>query len=104
LIRYQLNTLLDESPITISLPVTDGDSVAALLFEGSTPERIEMLKASLNRQYGAFGHGFNVNSTTAYDLDIALKSPDLSPLQAKIVEGWAIVEEYDPEIPEGAVT
>jgi hypothetical protein len=59
------------------------------------------LKVALNRAYGAFGHGFNVDRTTAIDLDYALFT--LNGWQAESI-GDSRVEGYDPGIPEGAVT
>ncbi len=80
------------------LDATDPNTITPLALEGAAAPA---LKVALNRAYGAFGHGFNVDRTTAIDLDYALFT--LNDWQAESI-GDSRVEGYDPGIPEGAVT
>ncbi|MBI4739001.1 hypothetical protein HY772_05585 [Candidatus Woesearchaeota archaeon] len=63
---------------------------------------VERLRADLAKGYGAFGHLFKLEATTAIDLDYALKA--LPEYGIEIVEGEALLNEYDPEISDNSVT
>ncbi len=102
MIKYQLTLGYSETSIFISLPVTDGNSSALMEFEGGDMA-VAKAKFELLNQYGAFGHKMG-KVTTGYDLDAALNSPGMARFSARILEGEEIVRNYDPGIPDGAMT
>lgn len=88
----------DGKQAILALNTSDPNTVTQLDLSGEA--EID-LKYALQDGYGAFGHSFDVEATTAIDLDYALNQLD----------GWKIestgthqVTSYDPGIPAEAQT
>lgn len=96
--HYIVTNMATQETAIALLDTTDPNTIAPLALEG---DAAPALKVALNRAYGAFGHTFDVEQTTAIDLDYALFT--LNGWQAESV-GDSQVEGYDPGIPAGAVT
>jgi hypothetical protein len=92
--RYRL----DIYDVVVSLEAVSPNTPALVAYEGDA-DGIDVVKWNLSNAYGAFGHSFDPESTTATDLDYALFSTfpgDVTRLTA--------APSYDPGIPQGAVT
>ena len=96
--HYVVTQMATRETAIALLDTNDPNTLAPLALEGAAAPA---LKVALNRAYGAFGHGFDVERTTAIDLDYALFT--LNGWQPESI-GDSPVEDYDPGIPEGAVT
>jgi len=85
----------DRNPVQLrpaSTPASAGDEI--------TVQEIEL---QFFRKHGPFGHIFTPEMTSPYDLDHVLKQ--LPPkFTVEILEGAELVQSYDPDIPEGAIT
>lgn len=92
--RYQVRVY----NVTVSLDAETHNTPAPVTYDGN-PDAVYVLKQRLTNAYGAFGHGFDPEVTTATDLDYALFSTfpgDVTRLTD--------APSYDPGIPQGAVT
>lgn len=90
--------LIKHLDVTVTLQAKGPNSSGKIIYEGENREFV-MLK--LSSTYGAFGHGFNAKGDTPIDLDCALISTFGNDNIEVLGE---IIESYDPEIPEGAMT
>jgi len=90
----------DSAVATLSLFVDEPNESGALSIEGDE-SLVLKLRQHLSGTYGAFGHLFDIGNTTAIDLHAALAQ---SPFTSEILEGAEMIAEYDPQIPEDAVT
>lgn len=86
-----------DRPITVSLDADNPNEMADIAIAGDIPELFEYW---LSSQYGAFGHMIG-DATTPIDLHYAIVS---SGFPFKVLEGEKLVEKYDPDIPDGAMT
>jgi hypothetical protein len=85
--------------VIVTLEAEDSNDPQSIRYEGN-PLSVDMVKHQLSRAYGAFGHSFCPDGDTPTDLDAALFSvfgPDR-------VERLGATPDYDPGIPDGAVT
>jgi len=99
----ELNVSDGLETVQIRLPVTDANEPAHPMYnDGDTDTRLERyIQRSLETSSGAFGHTIDPKSITPIDLHYALGQMGLV---IEIVEGAEMVEEYNPAIPEGALT
>jgi hypothetical protein len=99
MLRYRLLKL-----VTVSLEATDPNASVSIEYDpGDTPDLADLIRRTLTRQYGAFGHLIGEN-TTPIDLTAAMNSPAMQYFQPVLIEGEGIVTSYDPGIPPGAIT
>ena len=96
--HYTVTNMATRETAIALLDTTDPNAIVPLALEGAAAPA---LKVALSRAYGAFGHGFDVERTTAIDLDYALFM--LNGWQPESI-GDSQVEDYDPGIPAGAIT
>lgn len=82
----------------VSLETTSPNEGGSLIFEGDD-KAVEDLRKFLKNAYGAFGHTIG-ETTSAIDLHYAMLNQ--AQFDARLIEGE--IKEYDPEIPDGAVT
>lgn len=88
--------------VYVSVDSTNPNRASAISYSGN-PEVIAEIQEWLTYEYGAFGHSIG-NNTTPIDLDAAMHSKEAKQFKPKIVVGAELVKNYDPGIPEGAVT
>ena len=82
--------------------VDNGNQAAALILEDRHAEELaQIIRRDLDGTTGAFGHLIDLQSVTPIDLHCVLSRLGY---QFEVVRGSEMVEEYDPEIPEGAMT
>ncbi|MGA1476373.1 MAG: hypothetical protein ACO4AI_14695 [Prochlorothrix sp.] len=93
--RYQI----DIYDVAVSLEAVSPNTPAPVVYEGDA-DGIDIVKWNLTNAYGAFGHGFDPEVTTATDLDYAL----FSTFGESDVERLGPTPSYDPGIPQGAAT
>jgi len=82
--------------VTVTMTAANGNDSQPIAYAGDNADRV---KSALGGATGAFGHGFNIDSDTPTDLDAALHKtfPGL-------IERTGAKPNYDPGIPEGALT
>lgn len=101
MIRFELR--VDQVvPVSVSLDADRPNQRAEIIYEGSD-YAVGEVKPALRSCNGAFGHAI-VDSTSPIDLDFAMRSDKMQKFQPTLTEGAELVEVYDPEIPDGAVT
>jgi hypothetical protein len=97
-----LEIKLNQSGIILALPAIDGNEQAMLTIgDGSQSDKELEIRNRLIGSTGAFGHTINPERVTPLDLHAALVSLGYS---FQVLQGAEMVAEYDPKIPEGAVT
>lgn len=84
-------------PIIVSVDADRPNQTAAIAAEGIAPEGFLNW---LSERRGAFGHSIE-DATTPIDLHYAIAT---SGFPFEVLEGEKLVEKYDPDIPEGAMT
>lgn len=96
--QYSVTNLANQETAIAALDTEDPNEITPLMLSGDAMIDLEF---ALDRTYGAFGHLFDVEETTAIDLDYALST----------LNGWQVestgdsrVTSYDPGIPANAVT
>ncbi len=85
--------------VIVTLDADDSNDAQSIRYEGD-PQIVDMVRHQLSSAYGAFGHSFCPDGDTPTDLDAALFSvfgPDR-------VERLGATPDYDPGIPDGAMT
>ena len=92
--KYQY--IIDVWDVTIDLDVEDDNQKTAPAYAGENAPRVKEL---LSTAYGAWGHIFDPDSTTANDLDAAVMST-FGPRAQRL----GPTPSYSPGIPEGAQT
>lgn len=83
--------LLNPKPNTPSKIVYEGDKLL-----------ITKIKHQIDRAYGAFGHLMSADSATAIDFQHVMTA-QMKEFSPELIAG-KLLESYDPEIPDGAVT
>lgn len=101
MLSYKLNDFMNRE-ITVSLAVNSPHETAEIIYSGDNFLTAH-IKEILSLSIGAFGHSIG-SSTTAIDLNAALKSDRFKEYKVELIEGGELVKSYDPGIPEGAVT
>ncbi len=99
----ELNVSDGSETVQLRLFVSDPNEPARPIFnDGNTDTRLERyIERSLETASGAFGHTIDPKSITPIDLHYAIGRMGLA---IEIIEGAEMIEEYDPDIPEGAIT
>lgn len=99
----ELNVSDGLETVQVRLFVSDANEPARPIFnDGNTDTRLERyIERSLESASGAFGHTIDPKNITPIDLHYAIGRMGLV---REIVEGAEMVEEYNPAIPEGALT
>lgn len=95
---FKIRVSKDGQSAEATLRVENGNTSYPVIFEGPLSLLVERY---LNDAYGPFGHTINLSRANPIDLHYALSQ---SPFDFEVLEGAELVEVYDPEIPEGAVT
>jgi hypothetical protein len=80
---------------------SNGNEQSVLAIEPTSGFLSELIQQQLSNASGAFGHGLTIQSITPIDLHYALVELGY---EFNILEGMKLVESYNPEIPDGAVT
>lgn len=93
---------IKKAAASISVDSSNPFEPSAVLIDGSAEAR-RILEHRLGFAFGAFGHSFNVDSASPVDTHHAVFT-SLADFDPVVVEGADLVEDYDPGIPEGAVT
>jgi hypothetical protein len=99
MVRWTIIDPFSEDTADVSLDVDNGNQPGTPAITG-TKNLIKDIKSYLSFSSGAFGHQLSLDTTTAIDMDAALRSPD-NPFSVEVSEGRSIVADYDPGIPEG---
>ena len=100
MITWQITDPIDDESATISLDVEDGNQYSKAEMDGDK-SLLNVIEGFMLTASGAFGHRIDLENVSAIDLDYALR---LSWLDVEITEGEEIVADYDPGVPEGALT
>jgi hypothetical protein len=92
---------IKEPRLTLGVNVSNGNHQGPLAITPSDSIAADELRKQLDRSSGPFGHGLNTRFIAPIDLHYALEQLGY---EFEVTIGSEIVESYDPEIPEGAVT
>lgn len=96
-----------KSPVTPTIQATVElldpmpNSPSEIVYEGDQ-YLVEEIKQKIDRAYGAFGHLMSADSATAIDFQHVMTT-QMKQFSPELIAG-KLLEVYDPEIPEGAVT
>ena len=96
-----------KSPVTPTIQATvelldpKPNSPSEIVYEGDQ-YLVEEIKQKIDRAYGAFGHLMSADSATAIDFQHVMTA-QMKQFSPELIAG-KLLEVYDPEIPEGAVT
>ena len=101
MVSWQITDPFSEEAATISLDVENGNQYAKARIEGGDGI-VSDLRSYLAFSSGAFGHILDLKSTTAFDIDTALKASD-NPFEVSVISGGEIVSRYDSDTPEGSI-
>jgi hypothetical protein len=86
----------------VSLDVEELQQSAPIIYEGASLG-CDYIRSILRNQTGAFGHLIS-NATNPIDLYAAMMSADMQRFNPELVEGSELVENYDSQIPDGAMS
>ena len=98
-IKYKVG--VDDNEVEVSIDVDGGNKFGAVNFTGNA-DSVALVRSLLSSAYGAFGHGINLESCSPIDLAAALGS--MATFKPEILEGEDLVKDWNPGIPDGAVT
>jgi len=90
---YQISAPWD---VVVTLECDDDNQKAAPTYQGAKVERVKQI---LEDAYGAFGHIFSPDATTANDLDAAVMG-----VFGESAERLGPIPSFDPGIPTGMLT
>jgi hypothetical protein len=85
----------------VSLNAEEPQRLVPIIYEGE-PLGCNYIRSILINQVGLFGHLISL-STTPIDLSASMMSSDMQRFKPELVEGSELLENYNPEIPDGAI-
>jgi hypothetical protein len=92
--------LLEDLNTIVSIDSSDPDAPATIEITGAN---VDIAKSAIATSYGMYGHSL-ISSPTPIDLAIAMAKEPLKKFSPRILEGQAVIENYESPIPEGAVS
>jgi hypothetical protein len=92
---------IKEPRLTLGVNVSNGNHQDSLAITPSDSIAADELRKQLDRSSGPFGHGLNTRFIAPIDLHYALGQLGYD---FEVTIGAEMIESYDPEIPEDAVT